>query len=321
MTIGLLAQESNLDAEFRSTPSLRAAVRGGARHLEEMERRLHELEASGPAGVESPEYAALRDNFDAHGGYSLDVRVDAALSGLGFSHDDWPRSPLEMSGGEQTGPRWRDCSSPIPDLLMLDEPTNHLDVSAIEWLETALVERHGALIVAAHDRAFLDNVVQRVWELRDRRLRIVPRQLLGLRASARGARRAPAQGRGDTAGGCRARAGAGPALPQPSQVQQDARARAPARSSRNRADRRPQGAPTPGAAAVGARRWPGSQVGRGRPIAGRAERRLFWPAVAGSAAGWMSAAGSKSASSGRTVQARPRCCARLPASWRRSPAT
>ena len=53
LRIGLLAQESNLDPEFQASPSLRAAVRGGARHLEDMERRLHELEASGPAGVES----------------------------------------------------------------------------------------------------------------------------------------------------------------------------------------------------------------------------------------------------------------------------
>ncbi len=116
------------------------------------------------------EYAALRDNFEAHGGYSLDVRVDAALSGLGFVHADWPRSPLEMSGGEQTRAALARLVIADPDLLMLDEPTNHLDVEAIEWLETALVERRGALIVAAHDRAFLDNVVQRVWELRDRRL-------------------------------------------------------------------------------------------------------------------------------------------------------
>src|SRR3954451_23986257 len=170
LRIGLLAQETNLDAEFRSTPSLRAAVRGGASHLEAMERRLHELETSGPAAVESPEYASLRENFEAHGRYSLDVRVDGALSGLGFSHDDWPRSPLEMSGGEQTRAALARLLLSDPDLLMLDEPTNHLDVSAIEWLETALVERQGAVIVAAHDRAFLDNVVQRVWELRDRRL-------------------------------------------------------------------------------------------------------------------------------------------------------
>ena len=170
LTIGLLAQESNLDPEFAAAPSLRVAVRGGARELETMERRLHELESSGAVGVESAEYAALREGFEGRGGYSLDVRVDAALSGLGFAPADWPRSPLELSGGEQTRAALARLILADPDLLMLDEPTNHLDVAAIEWLESALVERRGALIVAAHDRAFLDAVVQRTWELRNRRL-------------------------------------------------------------------------------------------------------------------------------------------------------
>jgi ATP-binding cassette subfamily F protein 3 len=53
---------------------------------------------------------------------------------------------------------------------MLDEPTNHLDIAALEWLEATLVRRQRALLVASHDRAFLDNVVERIWELRDRRL-------------------------------------------------------------------------------------------------------------------------------------------------------
>jgi ATP-binding cassette subfamily F protein 3 len=56
------------------------------------------------------------------------------------------------------------------DLLMLDEPTNHLDVDAIEWLEKTLAARRDAVLVASHDRAFLDGVVGRIWELRDRRI-------------------------------------------------------------------------------------------------------------------------------------------------------
>ena len=57
-----------------------------------------------------------------------------------------------------------------PDLLLLDEPTNHLDLGALEWLEEHLGRRHGSLLVASHDRAFLDATVTRVWEMRDRRL-------------------------------------------------------------------------------------------------------------------------------------------------------
>ena len=56
--------------------------------------------------------------------------------------------------------------------MLLDEPTNHLDIGAIEWLEEHLRRRSGALLVASHDRAFLDATVTRVWELRDRRLTV-----------------------------------------------------------------------------------------------------------------------------------------------------
>jgi ATP-binding cassette subfamily F protein 3 len=170
LTVGLLAQEANMDPAFTRAPSLRAAVRHGAAALEEMELRLRRLEESGAEAVQSAEYSTLRDQFEAVGGYSLDVRVEAALSGLGFSTDDWPRPPTELSGGEQTRASLARLLVADPDLLILDEPTNHLDVSAIEWLEQALSGRAGATLAASHDRAFLDAVVTRVWEIRDRRL-------------------------------------------------------------------------------------------------------------------------------------------------------
>ncbi|HYI22979.1 MAG TPA: ABC-F family ATP-binding cassette domain-containing protein, partial [Candidatus Limnocylindrales bacterium] len=170
LAVGLLAQEANLDPAFALAADLRSAVRSGAGPLEQIERRLAELEHAGAEGVESNEYASLRDSFDARGGYSLDVRVDSTLSGLGFDRADWGRPVSELSGGQQTRAALARLLVAELDLLMLDEPTNHLDVGAIEWLETSLAERDGALLVASHDRAFLDAVVGRVWELRDRRL-------------------------------------------------------------------------------------------------------------------------------------------------------
>ncbi|CAN5776227.1 ABC-F family ATP-binding cassette domain-containing protein [soil metagenome] len=170
LTLGLLGQEANLDAPFAGAPTLRAAVRAGAAAMEGMELRLRALEEAGASAVESAEYSHLREQFELAGGYSLDVRVEAALSGLGFAPADWQRSPAELSGGEQTRAALARLLVADPDLLMLDEPTNHLDVAAIEWLESTLAARSRALLVAAHDRAFLDSVVTRVWELRDRRL-------------------------------------------------------------------------------------------------------------------------------------------------------
>jgi len=172
LRVDMLVQEANLDERFVTAPTLRSAVRAGAQGLEELERYLHGLEAAGPATVQSAEYARLRDEFEARGGYELDLRVEAALSGLGFASDEWDRLPTQLSGGQQTRAALARALVADAELLLLDEPTNHLDVAAIEWLEAALAARHGALVVASHDRAFLDGVAGRVWELRDRRLKV-----------------------------------------------------------------------------------------------------------------------------------------------------
>ena len=80
------------------------------------------------------------------------------------------RPPTALSGGEQTRASLARLVIADPDLLMLDEPTNHLDLDALEWLEEHLRRRSGSLLVASHDRAFLDATVTRIWELRDRQL-------------------------------------------------------------------------------------------------------------------------------------------------------
>ena len=170
LSMGLLGQEAHFDEAFMAAPDLRAAVRHGAAHLERMALELEALEHEGHAA--GTRYADLQHRFDILGGYTLDQRVDEALSGLGFARDEWLRPPTALSGGQQTRAALARLVVADPDLLMLDEPTNHLDISAIEWLEEHLRRRSGALLVASHDRAFLDATVQRVWELRDRRLTV-----------------------------------------------------------------------------------------------------------------------------------------------------
>jgi ATP-binding cassette subfamily F protein 3 len=168
MTMAMLSQEAHVDAAFIAAPSLRLAVRTGAGRLEELERTLRQLELDGR--VTEPEYERLQHEFEVKDGYSLDQRVEAALSGLGFARADWDRPPTNLSGGEQTRAALARLLLSDPEMLLLDEPTNHLDLGALEWLEEHLGRRHGALLVASHDRAFLDATVTRIWELRDRRL-------------------------------------------------------------------------------------------------------------------------------------------------------
>jgi ATP-binding cassette subfamily F protein 3 len=168
LTVGILAQEAHFDEAFASAPDLRTAVRRGAAAVETLEAELRRLEEAGEAGT--GRYAELTARFGALDGWTLDQRVDEALSGLGFSPEEIARSPEELSGGQQTRAALARLLVADLDLLLLDEPTNHLDLGAIEWLEVAVRRRRGALLVASHDRAFLDATVTRVWELRDRRL-------------------------------------------------------------------------------------------------------------------------------------------------------
>src|SRR5205809_262809 len=168
LSLGMLAQEAHFGAALMAAADLRTAVRSGAAALESMERELAEMEHA--HRVTEAAYEELQHRFDVLGGYTLDQRVDEALSGLGFARDEWARRPAEMSGGQQTRGALARLVIADPDLLLLDEPTNHLDLDALEWLEEHLRHRAGALLVASHDRAFLDATVTRIWELRDRRL-------------------------------------------------------------------------------------------------------------------------------------------------------
>ncbi len=168
LTLGLLAQEAHFDEAFMASPDLRTAVRTGAAHLDRMAETLAGLERDGR--VAEPAYAQLLHEFEVLGGYTLDLRVETALTGLGFTRDEWAKPPTALSGGEQTRASLARLVIADPDLLLLDEPTNHLDLDALEWLEEHLRRRAGSLLVASHDRAFLDATVTRVWELRDRRL-------------------------------------------------------------------------------------------------------------------------------------------------------
>ncbi|NBO52336.1 MAG: ABC transporter ATP-binding protein [bacterium] len=164
LRIRLLAQESAHDPELLRAASLTEAVIGGAAETVSLAAALREMELAGRA--DSVEYAEARGRFDALDGYALEERVGAALRGLGFPTARHAEPPSRLSGGEQTRVALARLVIADPDVLLLDEPTNHLDVEAIEWLEGALRARSGALIVASHDRAFLDAVIDRVWEVR-----------------------------------------------------------------------------------------------------------------------------------------------------------
>lgn len=110
-------------------------------------------------------YGQAQAYFEIAGGYEYTTRIQQVLGGLGFDQDDFQRPISQLSGGQKTRALLARLLLEETDLLILDEPTNHLDIQAIEWLEKWLKNFKGALLIVSHDRYFMDNVVNHIWEL------------------------------------------------------------------------------------------------------------------------------------------------------------
>lgn len=110
-------------------------------------------------------YTRLCEEFDSLGGYTYQKEMNLSLKQFGFTEQDKTKKISEFSGGQQTKIALIKLLLSKPDLLILDEPTNHLDINAISWLENYLKEYKKAVIVVSHDRAFLDNFVNVVYEI------------------------------------------------------------------------------------------------------------------------------------------------------------
>ncbi|MGG3470955.1 ribosomal protection-like ABC-F family protein [Neobacillus pocheonensis] len=112
------------------------------------------------------QYGKLQDEFILNGGYEMDAQMDRVANGLKIT--DLLEKPFYLlSGGEKTKVGLGLSLLKNPDLLLLDEPTNHLDLMAIEWLGSFLKEYKGTIILISHDRYFLDEVVNKVFEMED----------------------------------------------------------------------------------------------------------------------------------------------------------
>ena len=109
-------------------------------------------------------YTAMEEAFKDDGGYYYEKEYEVMIRKFGFSDDERKKPIRDFSGGQQTKIAFIKLLLSKPDILLLDEPTNHLDVTTIEWLEGYLKSYPKAVVVVSHDRMFLDNVVDVVYE-------------------------------------------------------------------------------------------------------------------------------------------------------------
>ncbi|MDV8113662.1 ABC-F family ATP-binding cassette domain-containing protein [Paraclostridium bifermentans] len=175
--IGYLEQNTN----FQSEKTIYEEVLEVFSDLMDMENYIRDLEIKIAEEGSNPnskildklmnEYSQKLELFSELNGYGYKSEVKGILKGLGFSDSDMETPINILSGGEKTRVLLSKLLLKNPSLLLLDEPTNHLDSDAIEWLEVFLKQYKGTVIIISHDRYFLDQVVNRVFEIHNKRLK------------------------------------------------------------------------------------------------------------------------------------------------------
>lgn len=120
---------------------------------------------SGPGGGEEEviqRWEQALQAFDAAGGYEALDRLEALLDTFGVPAGTLDAPLSRLSGGERTRAGLAALLAMRPDLLLLDEPTNHLDLGGQRWLAEFVRDYDGAIVIVSHDRAFLDEVTNRI---------------------------------------------------------------------------------------------------------------------------------------------------------------
>ncbi len=168
-TAGYLPQDG-LEAEGRPLlDELQSAcheVRAIESEIRELEAKLESSPASDPDhDTMLDRYGHLQGEYHRQGGYDLEARAMAILTGLGFDPKDRERGTRTFSGGWQMRIALAKLLLRLPTVLLLDEPTNHLDLEARNWLEEFLADYPGAVVLVSHDRYFMDVTVNRILEI------------------------------------------------------------------------------------------------------------------------------------------------------------
>lgn len=162
--VGYLPQES----EPVGDETVMDVATGRAGELPALEKRLRELEAAGT--VDGADYLEASAKHDALSNTQTEAKAKKMLRGLGFRDTDLDRPVREMSGGWIMRGHLARLLVMEPDLLLLDEPTNHLDLMSLLWLQNYLKTYSGALLMISHDRAFMDEVIENVYEIAEQKL-------------------------------------------------------------------------------------------------------------------------------------------------------
>lgn len=162
-SIGYLKQQPDLDEEKTIMDAVFAGGQPVFQTIRQYEKALLDFSAHPEDPKLSDRFTKMQAAMDQEDAWEADSRVKTILTQLKIN--DANQKIKELSGGQRKRVGLAQVLIQEPDLLMLDEPTNHLDIDSIMWLQDYLASYRGAVLVVTHDRYFLDQVANHIWEL------------------------------------------------------------------------------------------------------------------------------------------------------------
>ena len=173
LRIGYLSQEYNFSDEKNTVYEEMLSIFHDEmelwRKIQKTNMRLSVAEPEELEGVLA-ELEKLNTEYEAKDAYTLEYKIKQILTGLELGTEYYDRTLEKLSGGERARVSLAKLLLQEPELLILDEPTNHLDLYSIEWLEDFLKKYNKAFLLVSHDRYFLDNVCNKMFELENKKL-------------------------------------------------------------------------------------------------------------------------------------------------------
>jgi ATP-binding cassette subfamily F protein 3 len=164
ITFGYLPQE----AEALGDESVLDVATGRAGEGAAHEALMTEHEKAGT--TDSLEYHEAQTKLEQLNDPKREAKAKRMLKGLGYKEADFSRRADEMSGGWVMRAHLARLLVDEPDLLLLDEPTNHLDLLSLLWLQNYLKSYSGGLLLISHDREFMDEIIETVYEIAEQKL-------------------------------------------------------------------------------------------------------------------------------------------------------
>lgn len=165
LRVGLLHQEPPFAPHDTVAQAVESAVRTVRDAASVVDRAADALARAPEDESAATAYAAALDTAERIGAWDVDTRIDVTLGGLGLGGVDRDRPTGALSGGQRSRLSLAWLLLSTPDVLLLDEPTNHLDDAATDFLRATLRSWHGPVLLASHDRAFLDTAVTSLVDL------------------------------------------------------------------------------------------------------------------------------------------------------------